>query len=146
MKKQPGLQADERSASIFRRVCAQMYLATIAALWLDVLYRQLWLHQSITEFIDVALVLIANVVLAIAAILYFGGIVIPRLRASLVAGFYAVCVIAGSGFWMLKDPEISPGAALGRCLIVACAAAIFILLYLLAAYLGARKLERHLDE
>ena len=146
MKKQPGLQADERSALIFRRVCAQMYLATIALLWLDVLYRQLWLHQPVTEFIDLALVLIANVVIAIAAILYFGGVVIPRLRASLVVGFYAVCVIGGTALWLLKDREISPGVALGRCLIVASAAAIFILLYLLAAYLGARKIESRLDE
>jgi hypothetical protein len=145
MKQQPGLQTDERSVSIFRRVCAQMYLATIAALWLDVLYRQLWRHQPVTEFMDLALVLIANVVIAIAAILYNGGIVIPRLRASIVAVFYAVCVIAGTAFWMLKDPESSAGAIVGRFLIVASASAIFILLYLLAVYLGARKLERRLS-
>lgn len=143
--KRPGLQVDERSASIFRRVCARMYLATIVVLWLDVLYRQLWLHQPVTDFMDVALIVVANVVLAIGAILYAGGVTIPRFRASLVASFYAACVIAGTGFWILKDPEGTPRAT-GKFLIVASVSAILILLYLLAAYLGTRKVDRELED
>ena len=144
--KRPGLQVDERSASIFRSVCTRMYLATIALLWLDVLYRQLWLHQPVTEFMDIALVLIVNVVVAIGAILYFGGVTIPRFRASVVAFFYAICVVTGTAFWMLKDPSDSAGTALGKLLIVASASAILILLYLLAAYLGTKKLDKESDD
>jgi hypothetical protein len=139
--RQPGLQVDERSAAIFRGVCARMYLATIAMLWLDVLYRQLWLHQPVTEFIDIALVLVVNVLVAIGAILYFGGVIIPRFRASVVAFFYAICVVAGTTFWIMKDAAGSAGTALGKLLIVASASAILILLYLLAAYLGTKKLD-----
>jgi hypothetical protein len=146
MTKQPSLQVDERSASVFRKVCTRMYLATIAALWLDVLYRQLWLHQPVVEFIDIALVLVANVGLVIGAILYFGGVVIPRFRASLIAAFYAVTVIAGTVFWILRDPSGSSGVMIGRLLIVASVSAIFVLLYLLAAYLGTRKLDRDAED
>lgn len=146
MTKPSGLQTDERSVSIFRRVCTMMYLGTTVALWLDVLYRQLWLRQPVSEFIDLALVLVANVVLVVAAILYFGGVVVPRFRPSLVAFFYAVCVIAGTLFWILKDPQNSPGAVLGRFLIVASVSAIVIMLYLLAAHLGARKLDKDLQD
>jgi len=144
--KKPGLQVDERSASIFRKVCTRMYLATIALLWLDVIYRQLWLRQPVTEFIDIALVLIVNVVVAIGAILYFGGVAIPRFRASIVAFFYVICVVAGTAFWILKDPSGSTGAAFGKLLIVASASAILILLYLLAAYLGTKRLDKDLDD
>jgi hypothetical protein len=143
--KQPGLQVDERSASIFRRVCTRMYLTTIAILWLDVLYRQLRLHQPAAEFIDIALVLVANVVAAIGAILYFGGVTIPRFRASVVAFFYVVCVAAGTAFWVLKDPADAAGTVLSKLLIVAATSAIVIVLYLLAAYLGTKRLDKELD-
>ena len=144
--RRPGLQVDERSVSIFKNVCTRMYLATIAGLWLDVLYRQVWLHQPVTQFMDIALVLTANVVLAIAAVLYFGGVSIPRFRASLVALFYAVCVIAGSAFWLAKDPPDSAGTLAGKVLIVASISGILIVLYLLAAYLGMKKTEKDLEE
>ncbi|MBZ5497519.1 MAG: hypothetical protein LAP85_14045 [Acidobacteriia bacterium] len=144
--KQSGVQVDERSASIFRRVCTRMYLATIVVLWLDVLYRQLWLHQPVTDFMDLALIVIANVVLPIGAILYFGGVTIPRFRASLVAFFYVVCVVAGTAFRMLKDPSAPRGATLGKLLIVASVSAILILLYLLAAYAGTRKLDKEIED
>ncbi len=143
--RRPGLQVDERSVTIFGRVCVRMYLATIGALWLDVLYRQLWLHEPVTEFMDIAVVLITNVVLAIGAVLYFGGVTIPRFRSSIVALFYAVCVVAGTGFWIAKDPADSAGGFLGKLLIVASISGILIVLYLLAAYLGMRKQDHDLD-
>ncbi len=143
--KQSGLRVDERGASILGRVCTRMYLATIVALWLDVLYRQLWLHQPVSSFADIALVLIANVVLSIAAILYLGGVVLPRFRASLVAFFYLTCVAAGTVFWIVKDPADS-SKAFERLLIVASLSGILILLYLLAAYLGTRKVNKELEE
>ena len=141
-----GLQVDERNATIFGRVCTRMYLATIGALWLDVLYRQVWLHQPVTAFMDIAVVVLANVVIAIAAILYFGGVTIPRFRASLVALFYATCVVAGTVFWILKDPPDSSGVLLGRVLIVASLAAILILLYLLVAYMRMREARKDLED
>lgn len=136
------MQVDERSAAIFSKVCTRMYLATIGALWLDVLYRQVWLKQPVTAFMDIAVLLVANVVLAIAAILFFGGITIPRIRASLIAVFYAVAVVAGTGSWLLKDPT----GALAKFLTTASVAGILILLYLLAAYWGTRTIDRKLED
>ncbi len=142
----PGLQIDERSTSIFRRVCTALYLLTVLALWCDVLYRQLWLRQAVTEFLDVALILTLNVVLSIAAILYAGGITVRRFQASLVALFYGVCVVAGTLFWIAKDPESAQLGPLAKLLIVSSASAIFVLLFLLAAYLGTRKAGRETED
>lgn len=140
--KHSNLQVDERSAAIFRNVCTRMYLATIGVLWLDVLYRQVWLGQPVTAFVDIAVLLIANVVLAIAAILYLGGVVIPKIRASFIAIFYAVAVAAGTGVWLLKDST----AALAKLLTVASIAGVLILLYLLAAYWGTRAVNKKLQD
>ncbi len=132
--KRSSLQVDERSALIFGKICTRLYLATIGVLWLDVLYRQIGLDQPVTEFMDIAVLLTANVVLAIAAILYLGGVSIPRFRISLVAGFYAISVIAGTAFWLAKDPA----APLVKLLAVASISGILILLYLLIAHLGTK--------
>jgi hypothetical protein len=144
--RQPGLQVDERSASIFRKVCTRMYVTTIALLWLDVFYRQVWLRQPITEILDIALILIASVTFAIGAILYSGGVILPRFRASIVVVFYLTCVVAGTVFWVLKDSDTSAASGLAKLVVVACLSAIFVLLYLLAAYLGTRKLDKELGE
>jgi hypothetical protein len=111
-------------------------------LWLDVLYRQIGLRQPVTEFMDIAILLTANVILAIAAILYLGGVSIPRFRVSLVIGFYAISVIAGTVFWLAKDPT----AAFGKLLTVASISGILILLYLLIAHLGIKATNKHLEE
>ena len=136
------LQVDERSAAIFGKVCTRMYLATIGVLWLDVLYRQLWLGQPVKAFWDIAVLLIFNVVLAIAAILYFGGVTLPKIRASLIVAFYAIVVVVGTGFWLLKDPS----AGWAKFLTVASISVVLILLYLLAAYWGIRAVDKKLED
>lgn len=140
--KSSNLQIDERSATVFRKICTRMYLITIVLLWLDVLYRFFWLDQPVTGFIDIAVLLTINVVFAIGAILYFGGVTIPRFRASFVAIFYVFSVVAGTAFWLAKDST----AFLSKLLIVAAISGIFILLYLLAAYLGTRTVDKDLED
>jgi hypothetical protein len=137
-----SLQVDERNATIFRKVCTWMYLLTIGVLWLDVLYRQLWLGQSVTEFIDIAVLLTANIILAIAVVLYRGGVTIPKFRVSLVVLFYAIAVIAGTAFWLAKDPV----APFGKLLTVAAISGILILLYLLIAHWGIRAADKDLED
>jgi hypothetical protein len=121
-------------------------VATIALLWLDVFYRQVWLRQPVTEILDIALILVGSVAFAIGAILYSGGVVIPKFRASVVVSFYVTCVVAGTAFWILKDSDSSVAGILGKLLVVAYLSAIFVLLYLLAAYIGTRKLDKELGE
>ncbi len=140
--KSSNLQVDERSAMVFRKICTRMYLITIIALWLDIIYRFFWLDQPVTGFIDIAVLLTLNVVFTIGAILYFGGVTIPRFRASFVAIFYVFSVVAGTAFWLAKDSS----AFLAKLLIVAAISGILILLYLLAAYLGTRTVDKDLEE
>ena len=137
-----NLQVDERSAAIFSKACTRMYLATIGALWLDVLYRQIWLGQPVTAFLDIAILLVANVVLAIAAILYFGGVIMPRIRTSFIVLFYVIAVTVGTGFWLLKDPT----GVWAKLLTVASISVVLILLYLLAAYWGIRAVNKKLED
>jgi hypothetical protein len=119
-----------------------MYLVTMIALWLDVLYRLFGLGQPVTAFMDIAVLLTLNVVIAICAILYFGGVAIPKFRASFVAAFYAISVLAGTVFWLAKDTT----AFFSKFFIVASISGIFIMLYLLAAYLGTRSVDRKLED
>ena len=140
--KSSNLQVDERSALVFRKICTRMYLITIIALWLDVLYRFFWLDQPVTGFLDIAALLTINVVFAIGAILYFGGVTIPRFRASFVAIFYVFSVVGGTAFWLAKDST----AFAAKLLIVAAISGILILLYLLAAYLGTRTVDKDLED
>ncbi len=39
------------------------------------------------QFLDLALILVANIVLSIGAVLYYGGVSVPKLSASLVIVF-----------------------------------------------------------
>ena len=137
-----NLQVDERSAMVFRKICTRMYLMTIIVLWLDVIYRLLWLGQPVTDFMDIAVLLTINVVLTIGAILYFGAVTIPKFRASFVAIFYAFSVVAGTAFWLAKDST----AFLAKLFIVAAISGIFIMLYLLAAYWGTRTVDKDLED
>jgi hypothetical protein len=140
--KHSSLQVDERSALIFRKICTWMYLITIGALWVDVLYRQLWIGQPVTEFIDIAVLLTANIIIAIAVVIYLGGVSIPRFPVFLIALFYAIAVIAGTAFWLAKDPV----APLGKFLVVAAISGILVLLYLFVAHLGIKAADRNLEE
>jgi len=137
-----NLQVDERSAGIFRKICTCMYLATVGVLWCDVLYRRFRLGQAVTEFLDIAILLTANVVLAIGAILYFGGIVIPRIRTSFILLFYIIAVVTGTAVWLVQDPT----SIVKKVLSVASIAAILILLYLLAAYWHTKAVDKNLEE
>jgi hypothetical protein len=144
--KGPRLQIDERNVTTTRKICTRLYLVTIGALWLDVFWRQFVLRQPLSEFGDLAALMTANVILFIGAILYYGGVTLPRIRASVVAIFYFVCVAIGTAFTAYQYQLSSIGEILGRLVLVAAIAGFVVVLYIVVAYLGARKTDREIEE
>lgn len=140
------LQLDERNAGTIRKICTVLYLATVAVLWIDVCWRQLFLNQPLSEFIDLAILMAANVIVFIGAILYYGGITVPRIRASLVAALYGACIVAGTAFTIYKYRLSSIGEILWKVLLVAAISGFVVLLYAIAAYLSTRKADREIEE
>jgi hypothetical protein len=144
--KSPGLQVDERNVAITRKICTRLYLITVAALWLDVCWRQFIVKQPLGEFIDLAVLMTANVILFIGAILFYGGVTMPRIRTSAVAVFYLVCIAVGAAFTVFKY-RLSPiGEVIERILLIAAIAGLVVLLYAVLAHLGAKKTDREAGE
>jgi len=144
--KGPGLQVDERSAGIMRKICTRLYLFTIAALWLDVCWRQFILNQPLSEFLDLAVLMTANVLLAIGAVLYYGGVTVPVIRTSAVAALYVVCVTVGTVATIYKYRPVSAREILWKLVLIAAISGLIVVLYIIAAYLSARKAAREIDE
>ena len=144
--KGPGLQIDERTVSTSRKICTRLYLLTIAALWLDVCWRQFISGQPLEQFIDLAALMTANVILFIGAALYYGGLAVPKIRAAAVATLYCVCVAVGTAFTILKYHLSSAYEILWKIVLVAAIAGVVLLLYLAAVYLGARRADRQIEE
>jgi hypothetical protein len=144
--KGPGLQIDERNVTITRKICTRLYLLTVAALWLDVCWRQFFAGQPLGEFIDLAVLMTVNVVLFIGAILFYGGVTMPRIRISAIAVFYLVCVATGAAFTVYKYRHSSIGEIVSNILLIAAISGLFVLLYAVLAYLGAKKTDREAGE
>ena len=138
---------DERNVESIRKVCTVMYGVTMVLLALAALYRQFALGQATHEFEDIAVILTANVIVGLAAILYFGGVALPRLSPKALAVAYGAFVLLGFGFTVFKytvllDQPMGAAALWGNFLTVATICALLTGLYILAAYLGHRRLEK----
>lgn len=144
--KGPGLQIDERTIAVTRKICTRLYLLTIFVLWLDVCWRQFIARQPLSQFIDLAALMTTNVILFIGAVIFYGGISIPKIRAAAVVTLYCVCVAVGAIFTVVKYHTSSAGEIFWRLVLVAAIASVVILLYIAAAYWGARKASRQLEE
>jgi hypothetical protein len=144
--KGPKLQIDERNVTTTRKICTRLYMATIGTLWLDVLWRQFILRQPLSEFGDLAALMTANVIMFIGAILYYGGVTLPKIRISVAVGFYLVCVVVGTAFTAYRYNLSSVGEILGKLVLVAAIAGCVVVLYIFVAYLGSRKTDRELEE
>ena len=146
MRKEPGIQMDERNVSQAHKICARLYLLTIALLWLDVFWRQFVLGQPLARFWDLAALMTANVLLLIAALLYYGGVTVPKMRASTTAVLYGVCVAVGTLVTAYRYQLRTASEILGKLVVVAAVAGLIVILYAVAAYLGARRTEREISE
>jgi hypothetical protein len=141
------LAMDERSVETVRKVCTVMYGITLVLLALAIFFRQFVLGQSTREFEDIAVILTLNVIVGLGAILYFGGVALPRFSPRALAVSYGAFVVLGFGFTVFKyavllDQPISVGALWGHFLTVTTVCALLTGLYVIAAYLGHRRLEK----
>jgi len=114
---------------------------------LTVFYRQFALGQAIREFEDIAVILTSNVIAGLAALLYFGGVALLRFSPRALAAAFLGFVMLGFGFTVFKyvvllDQPMNAGALWDTLLTVAAICALLTGLYVLAAYLGHRRIEK----
>ena len=138
---------DERNVDSIRKVCTVMYGLTMVLLALAVLYRQFGLEQTTHEFEDIAVILTSNVIVGLGAILYFGGVALPRFSPRTLAAAYLGFVVVGFGFTVFKyavllGQPMDAGILWANFLTVATICALLTGIYVLAAYLGVRRIER----
>lgn len=142
-----NLNIDERNLSVMQKVCTVMYYLNVLILAFILFHRQFILHQSTEEFTDIANLLVFNVIVAGAAILYLGGITFPKIRIRTMFLIYLVFVTIGFLFtlfkynMLLKQP-LSVNEVIEKLLIILVICAGFIFVYGLFAYLGYRKIEK----
>jgi hypothetical protein len=143
----PPVPLDERNIDSIRKVCTVMYGITMVLLALAVLYRQFALGQATREFEDIAVILTSNVIVGLSALLYFGGVALPQFSPRALAAAYVGFVLVGFAFTVFKyavllGQAMNAGVLWSNFLTVATLCALLTGIYVLAAYLGARRLEK----
>ena len=133
---------DERTVSIIQKACTVLYFLTITALGIDLVVREFVLGLPVSGYDDLAMIFTANVLLFIGAVLYWGGVTVPRIRAAWLAAIYVAWVVVGTAFTAFKYGTTSFGGILGHLKIVASILGIMVAAYALLAYAGNRKTER----
>ena len=142
---------DEREFNTFRSLCTVMYLLTIFALIVIQLYRQFVLHQPQEAWNDIAMLLTADILVLLGAVLYLTGAVNPRkikLRYLLVG--YAIFVLVGFLFTIFKY-RVLLGQPVGLLQIwdylstVVIISGLIVLVLAIFAYLGSRRIEEQIS-
>ena len=138
---------DERNLNTIRKVCTVLYFINILLLSFILVYREFVLHQNIKEFTDIANLLVFHVVVAISAILYLGGISIPKIRLRTIFLIYFAFVTVGFLYTLfinnvLLNQPLSIYAAFEKLFIIIVICGLFMLVYGLFAYFGYRKIEK----
>lgn len=152
MKKlKPPFAMDERGKITALKVIAVMYFLTIIAMQGITIYRQFVLGQSIHDFEDFMIVLTANSLFLVSALLYFGVVPIQALKISAILRVYALIVVLGSVFTYLKynvfqQPGLPLNALFGKVVIVFAVSGFIMLFFVIFSLLGKRRMEKELEE
>lgn len=149
MKKSP-FKLDERNMYVIKRVFTIMYILNLLSLIFIVNYRQFVLGQDTDQFTDVANVLVFNIIVGIAAILYLGGITFPKIKFWIAFLFYLGFIALGIAFTLFKygviyNMDLSFDFVLDKVLIVTVISAILLSVFLLFGYLGKKKIEKDIS-
>jgi hypothetical protein len=147
---QSYLRIDERNLEVIRRVCTRLYVLTLIALVGMVNYRQFVVEQPRQAYDDVAMLLTLNVIGLLVAVLYFGGVTLPRFRVWPVLGLYVAFVALGFTFTWVKYSVLSGEVVeltrlLGSFYVTSSIIALLMILWGIFAWLGQRRLERELE-
>ncbi len=150
-KKKPFLNMDERSKQIAYKVIAVMYFLTIIGIQGIVIYRQFALGQSISDFEDIAVIMVINSLFLISALLFFGGIPIQKLKIKYILLGYAAIVVLGTLFTYAKynifqSPGLSLQQLFNKLIIIFSINGLVVLFFVMFSILGKRKLDKELED
>ena len=145
-----SMRLDERNINTVCQVCSVMYGITWLMLAGILVYRQFVLGQSTEEFNDIAMVFTFNVIFAIGAILYFGGVPFFRIKPVTVGVIYLGFVVIGFLFTMFKytillEQHLSMRDVLDKFSIVLTICAAILATYTLFAYFGKRRMDKEIE-
>ena len=140
---------DERNRNVIRQVFSIMYILNILSMIFIINYRQFVLDQGSDQYMDIANILVFNVVVGIAAILYLGGITFPKLNLLSALLIYIGFVGLGLAFTLVKygvfsKIDLTPVFVIDKLIIIMSICAILMAIFLLFGYLGQRKIEKDL--
>ena len=150
-KKKPFLNMDERSKLIAYKVIAVMYFLTIIGIQGVVIYRQFALGQSISDFEDIAIIMVINSLFLISALLFFGAIPIQKLKIKYILLGYAAIVVLGTLFTYAKynifqSPGLSFQQLFNKLIITFSISGLIVLFFVIFSILGKRKLNKKLED
>ena len=149
--KKPFLNMDERSKLVAYKVIAVMYFLTIIGIQGIVIYRQFALGQSISDFEDIAVIMVINSLFLITALLYFGAIPIQKLKIKYILLGYVAIVILGTLFTYAKynifrSPGLSFQQLFNKLIITFSISGLIVLFFVIFSILGKRKLDKELED
>lgn len=142
---------DERNKQIAYKVMAVMYLLTIFAIQGIVIYRQLALGQSISDFEDLAVIMTINSVFLVSALLYFGAIPVQKLKIkTILIGYFAIVVLGAvftyAKYNIFQGANLSAGQLLDKLVIILSISGLLVLFFTIFSALGKRKTEKELED
>lgn len=148
--KKSFMNMDERNKLIAYRIMAIMYIITIVALQVSMIYRQFVMGQNHRDFEDLNIITTVNSLFLISALLYYGAIPIQKLRIKSILLIYFLFVVLGSAFTTVKYKLVqSPGLSIrelfDKLLIVYAVTGLIILFFILFSLLGKRRMEKELE-
>ncbi len=149
MKKHP-FNLDERGRDVIRKVCSTMYGLTLMALFGSMLIRQFILNQPVRQFEDIAIIVTANTLVLVVAVLYFGGILFQKFSLRKIIAGYGMYIVIGFSFTFVKyrflvTEPLSLRETFGKLSIVVIICGLITALFVLFAYLGKRRVERDME-
>lgn len=142
---------DERNKLIAYKVIAIMYFLTIIAIQGVVIYRQFALHQEISDFKDLAIIMTVNALFLISALLYFGAIPIQKLSIKFILLIYLLIIVLGSIFTYFKynvfqKAGLSVLEIVEKIGIVCAVSGIIVVFFVLFSILGKRRTEKEIAD
>lgn len=149
MSKHP-LNLDERGKGVVRRVCSTMYGLTLIALTGTLFFRQFVLGQPVSDFEDIAIILTANILVLIVAVLFLGGVIFPKFKLKTIIAGYVLYIVVGFAFTFIKyriltTPPLSLEETFGKLSLVVIICGLITALFVLFAYLGRQRVEKELE-
>jgi hypothetical protein len=142
---------DEREVHTFQRICTVMYLLTILVLMVIQFYRQFVLGQPQEAWNDIAMLLTADILVLMGAVLYLTGAVNPRkIKLRYLLAGYTLFVLLGLLFTIFKY-RVLLGQPVGLLQIwdylstVVIISGLIVLALAALAYLGNRRIEEQIS-